>query len=299
MCIAKWRALPKSFHHDQLNMAELGFYLQENTWRSCLQLEGLLTLNEAHAIQSLIISSAEQAGETLNQRDWESAYILNWQDNEFSHHKAALRTVRSRVVELPLPFPTTINWSRTESSWSIRDDKVVDRTGALEKWCTRKWGAGEMGIWRELQEENTEHLRHADKLLFWSKRAWFIIWTGTLDYLLPIGCELLLAIITEKEDQRDQNTSVEDKLSSWRALPTEYYNDQLNLCRYYSAMGASILAEGLRLRELISGHAHDIAEIIWKNAEENNTLLSTAYSGILKGNRVMEKQFGARRRKSR
>ena len=59
-------------------MAELGFYLQENTWRSCLQLGGLLTLTEANAIQSLIISSAEQAGETLHQHDRESAYILNW-----------------------------------------------------------------------------------------------------------------------------------------------------------------------------------------------------------------------------
>ena len=58
VCIAKWRALPKSFHHDQLNLAELGFQLQENTWRSCLQLGGLLTLTEANAIQTLIISSA-------------------------------------------------------------------------------------------------------------------------------------------------------------------------------------------------------------------------------------------------
>ena len=37
VCIAKWRALPKSFHNDQLNMADLGFYLQKNTWRSYLQ----------------------------------------------------------------------------------------------------------------------------------------------------------------------------------------------------------------------------------------------------------------------
>ena len=96
-------------------------------------------------------------------------------------------------------------------------------------------------------------------------------------YLPPIGCELLLAIITEKEDQRDENTSVEEKLSTWRSLSTEYHNDQLNLCRYYSAMGANILAEGLKLRELNPGYAHDIAEVIWRKAEENNTLLSTAY----------------------
>ena len=171
-------------------------------------------MTEANAIQSLIIASAEQAGETLNQHDWESAYILNWHDNEFSHHKAVLRTVRNRVVELSLPFPTTINWSRTESSWSILGDKVVDRTGALEKWCTQKWGAGEIGIWRELQEENTEHLRYVDKLLFWSKRAWFITWAGTLDFLPPIGCELLLAIITEKGSQRDENATIDEKLST-------------------------------------------------------------------------------------
>ena len=41
-CIAKWRGLPVSFHHDQLNLAELGCSL--NMWRSCLQLGGLLTL---------------------------------------------------------------------------------------------------------------------------------------------------------------------------------------------------------------------------------------------------------------
>jgi hypothetical protein len=80
-CIAKWRGLPVSYHHDQLNLAELGCSLQENMWRSCLQLGGLLTLQEANAIQALILASAEQAGQTLNQQDWESAYILNWRDN--------------------------------------------------------------------------------------------------------------------------------------------------------------------------------------------------------------------------
>ena len=154
---------------------------------------------------------------------------------------------------LPLPFPATINWNRTVSSWSILDDKVTDRTGALERWCTQKWGAGTIGNWNELEAENTEHLRHADKLLFWSKRAWFIIWGGTLDYLPPIGCELILAIITEKEDQRDQKTSTEDMVNTWRALSADYHNDQLNLCRYYSAMEESVLAEGLRLRELNLG----------------------------------------------
>ena len=57
----------------------------------------------------------------------------------------------------------------------------------------------------------------------------------------PIGCELLLAIITEKVEQRDEITQMETMLKSWRALTRDYHNDQLNLCRYYSAMGASIL----------------------------------------------------------
>ena len=170
-CIAKWRGLPVSYHNDQLNLADLGCSLQENTWRSCLQLGGLLTLQEADAIQALILASAAQAGETLNLHDWESAYILNWRDNEFSHHKDILRTVKNATANITLPFPITSNWNRTVSSWSILDDKVIDATGALERWCVQKWGAGNMGEWTDLQAEKTTHLRHADKLLFWAKRA--------------------------------------------------------------------------------------------------------------------------------
>ena len=94
------------------------------------------------------------------------------------------------------------------SSWSILEDKVIDATGALERWCAQKWGAGNIGNWIDLQEENTTYLRHADKLLFWSKRAWFITWAGTIDCLPPIGCELILAIITEKVYQRDEVTTI-------------------------------------------------------------------------------------------
>ena len=187
-CIAKWRGLPVSYHNDQLNLADLGCSLQENTWRSCLQLGGLLTLQEANAIQALILASAAQTGDTLNLQDWESAYILNWRDNEFSHHKDILRTVKNAVADIPLPFPVTSNWNRTASSWSILDDKVIDPTGALERWCEQKWGAGRIGHWTDLQEEKTTHLRYADKLLFCAKRAWNITWADTIDYVPPIGC---------------------------------------------------------------------------------------------------------------
>jgi hypothetical protein len=292
-CVAKWRGLPVSYHNDQLNVAELGYSLQENTWRSCLQLGGLLTLQEADAIQSLILASAEQAGETLNLQDWVSAYILNWMDNEFSHHKAILRTIKNTVADIPLPFPVTSNWNRTVSSWSILDDKVTDATGALERWCVQKWGAGNIGNWTDLQEENTTHLRHADKLLFWAKRAWFITWAGTIDYLPPIGCELILAIITEKVEQRDEVTPEEEMLKAWRTLTRDYHNDQLNLCRFYSALGMNIFAEGLKLRELKPGYAHALAKLIWSEAEESETLLATSYARILKGKTAgtVEKQM--------
>ena len=122
--------------------------------------------------------------------------------------------------------------------------------------------------------------------MFWAKRAWLITWAGTIDYVPPIGCELLLAIITEKVEQRDEITQMEAMLKSWRALTRDYHNDQLNLCRYYSAMGASIFVEGLKLRELNLGYAHALANHIWSEAEKNDTLLATAYSRILKGTPV-------------
>ena len=88
----------------------------------------------------------------------------------------------------------------------------------------------------------------------------------------PIGCELLLAIITEKAEQRDEITQMEAMLKSWRALTKEYHNDQLNLCRYYSAMGTSIFAEGLKLRELNLGYAHALANHIWSEAEKKKAV---------------------------
>ena len=150
----------------------------------------------------------------------------------------------------------------------------------------QKWGAGNIGNWIDLQEENTTYLRHADKLLFWSKRAWFITWAGTIDYLPPIGCELILAIITEKVELRDEVTPIEAMLKAWRTLTRDYHNDQLNLCRYYSALGPSIFAEGLKLRELKPGHAHALANFIWSEAEKSGAMLSTSYSRILKGTSV-------------
>ena len=44
----------------------------------------------------------------------------------------------------------------------------------------------------------------------------------------------------------------------------------------------SIMAEGLRLKELDPRYAYGIAEVIWKKAAEDNLSLSTAYSQILK-----------------
>ena len=54
-------------------------------------------------------------------------------------------------------------------------------------------------------------------------------------------------------------------------------------------MGISIMVEGLRLRDLNPGYAHDIAEIIWKRAEESDSLLATAYSNTLKESNRMER----------
>ena len=61
-----------------------------------------------------------------------------------------------------------------------------------------------------------------------------------------------------------------------------YHHDQMNLCRFYGPLGMSIMAEGLRLKELDPRYAYGIAEVIWKKAAEDNLSLSTAYSQILK-----------------
>ena len=44
----------------------------------------------------------------------------------------------------------------------------------------------------------------------------------------------------------------------------------------------SIMAEGIRLKELDPRYAYGIAEVIWKKAAEDNLSLSTAYNLILK-----------------
>ena len=151
VCIAKWRGLPTAYHHDQLNLGEFGHTLLENTWRSCLMVGGLLTIEEACAIQSLIVASAMQGGETILAHDWESAYILNWRDHQHSHHKAILNTVLDAPCSVELPFPATSHWRDAKCNWSILQDKKVDTTGALERWCTAKWGSGNVGVWKELQ----------------------------------------------------------------------------------------------------------------------------------------------------
>ena len=124
----------------------------------------------------------------------ESAYILNWRDHQHSHHKAILSTVPDAPCNAGLPFPATLHWRDAKCTWSILLDKKVDTTGALERWCTAKWGPGNVGVWRELQCESTEHLREIDKFLFWIRRAWLIVWKGTIDYLPPIACDLIVEL---------------------------------------------------------------------------------------------------------
>ena len=101
---------------------------------------GLLTIEEACAIQSLIIASSMQGGETILAHDWENAYILNWRDHQHSHHKAILNTVLEAPCNVDLPFPANPNWRDVKCSWSILQDKKMDTTRALEKWCIAKWG---------------------------------------------------------------------------------------------------------------------------------------------------------------
>ena len=129
-------------------------------------LGGLLSLSEANAIQSMIILSATQGGDTVLVHDWENVYILNWTDDPFSHHKDILNNVQDTLCLVELPFPTTTNWREAHSNWSIMLDKVIDTTGALERWCRSKWGPGNVGEWGDLQKEKTIHLREVDKLLF-------------------------------------------------------------------------------------------------------------------------------------
>ena len=81
-------------------------------------------------------------------------------------------------------------------------------------------------------------------------------------------------------------TPIEDKLLEWRRLPMSYHHDQMNLCRFYGPLGMSIMAEGLRLKELDPRYAYGVAEVIWQKAAEDNLLLSTAYSQTLKAKAV-------------
>ena len=95
----------------------------------------------------------------------------------------------------------------------------MDTTGALEKWCIAKWGPCKVGVWSELQGESTEHLREIDKLLFWIRRAWFIVWKATIDYLPPIACDLILSLISNISEVVDDITPIQVKLYYWRCPP--------------------------------------------------------------------------------
>ena len=192
-CIARWRALPAPFHFDQLNLCNFVQRLGGNTQRACLQLGGLLSFEEAMVVSKLIEYTACQSGSVVLSHDLETAYIQCWRYLASAHSE--IKLVQDVPVILELPFPPSPNWRRTDNKWCILHDEAVDRTGALDRWCAHKWGKDVVGNYDELVNVPTTHLTAYDKTLFWTLRAWRIIWRGTLDYLPPIACDLLLSIV--------------------------------------------------------------------------------------------------------
>ena len=160
--------------------------------RACLQLGGLLSFEEATAVTKLIQYTASQSSSVLLAHDLETAYSQCWKNLAAAHSE--IKIVRDDPVALELPFPVSPNWRRVDNTWCILHDEAVDRTGALERWCAQKWGKDNVGCLGELLTEPTSHLKQHDKLLFWTRRAWRIVWQGTLDFLPPIACDLLISI---------------------------------------------------------------------------------------------------------
>ena len=189
-CIARWRALPAPFHFDQLNLCNFVQRLGGNAQRACLQLGGLLSFEEAIVVSKLIERTACQSGSVVWAHDLETAYIQCWRNLATAHSE--IKRVQDEPVILELPFPPSPNWRRTDNTWCILQDEAIDRTGALDRWCKQKWGKDVVGNYVELVNEPTTHLTAYDKTLFWTLRAWRIVWRGTLDYLPPIACDLLL-----------------------------------------------------------------------------------------------------------
>ena len=70
-CIARWRALPVTFHFDQLNMCDFAQRLGKGVQRACLQLGGLLSFEEAKVVTKLIQYTASQSSSVLLAHDLE------------------------------------------------------------------------------------------------------------------------------------------------------------------------------------------------------------------------------------
>ena len=223
--VAKWRALPSPFHFDQLNLTWLG-HKDRSAFVACLRLGGLLTLRESVAMSKYITYLAEQGGGTVERHDLETAYLQLWHKHplccpELSH-------LIDEPVLLPLPFPVTASWRRCSNTWSILQDESHDETGAISRWCDSKWGSNNVGLLSELADEKTVHWELHDKLLLWTKRAWRIVWSGTLDYLPPIACFLITSVISPPIEEAEDDCTLEEKVTLWRKLSREYHNDQLN-----------------------------------------------------------------------
>ena len=184
-------------------------------------------------------------------------------------------------VLLPLPFPATANWQRCCNTWSILQDESHDKTGAISRWCDSKWGPNNVVLLSELADEKTMHGELHDKLLLWTKRAWRIVWIGTLDYLPPIACDLIISVISPPFTEAVDDCTLEEKVTLWRNLSREYHNDQLNLCRFYAQVDDDFLVEGLRLWEMKYEHAPLIAHQIRTVTYEGNPLLCSAYTLLL------------------
>ena len=75
--IAKWRALPSTFHFDQLNLIWLG-HMERNVFVACPRLGGLLTIRESVAMSKYISYQAEEGGGAVERHDLETEYFQLW-----------------------------------------------------------------------------------------------------------------------------------------------------------------------------------------------------------------------------
>jgi hypothetical protein len=215
--VAKWRALPTTFHYDQLNLTDLGQRLGGHVQRACLQLGGLMSFDEAEIISNLIHYTANQGGTSILTHDIETSYMQCLCNTRIN--LAGILPVIDDQVDLDLPFAPSANWRRTDNTWCLLQDGAIDGAGRLEKWCVQKWGEDEIGSLKEFLDTPTKNLRDYDKTLFWARRSWNIIWKGTLDYLLPIARDLLISIAGPPIADVEDMLNLEERVKAWRRLP--------------------------------------------------------------------------------